>query len=149
MGPNSNVFTVGASATQRQDRSYYKSLYHFNADVELAEYSLPVLSTQQHIGKGSQKLPSGAINATQLPPIQNQRKDLEMKARTGDYDEDHPIDEEDGEVEEGMDQVDERDEEMEDGDMDGYGVSYNFRSSFTGYPSLIRLPFKIFKLRMD
>jgi hypothetical protein len=38
--------------------------------VELAEYSLPVLATQQHLGgKGSQKLPSGVINSTQLPPI--------------------------------------------------------------------------------
>lgn len=79
-GASSNIFAVGATtsnAAQRQDRSYYKSLYHFNADVELAEYSLPVLSNQQppsgKAGSGlsgaSQKMPSGVINATQLPPI--------------------------------------------------------------------------------
>jgi hypothetical protein len=38
---------MAASTGNRQDRSYYKSLYNFNADVELAEYSLPVLSNQQ------------------------------------------------------------------------------------------------------
>jgi hypothetical protein len=38
---------MAASNANRQDRSYYKSLYNFNADVELAEYSLPVLSNQQ------------------------------------------------------------------------------------------------------
>jgi hypothetical protein len=44
-GPNnSNVFALAASQNRNQDRSYYKSLYNFNADVELAEYSLPVLS---------------------------------------------------------------------------------------------------------
>jgi hypothetical protein len=41
-----NIFAMAASTSQRQDRSYYKSLYNFNADVELAEYSLPVLSSQ-------------------------------------------------------------------------------------------------------
>jgi hypothetical protein len=46
-GAQSNIFAVGATSSTRQDRSYYKSLYHFNADVELAEYSLPVLSNQQ------------------------------------------------------------------------------------------------------
>jgi hypothetical protein len=71
---------VGAASSTRQDRSYYKSLYHFNADVELAEYSLPVLSNQQPAAAGghnqmkgsssvSQKMPSGVMNATQLPPI--------------------------------------------------------------------------------
>lgn len=39
-----NVFAVGTSQAQKQDRSYYKSLYNFNADVELAEYTLPILS---------------------------------------------------------------------------------------------------------
>jgi hypothetical protein len=43
-GANANIFAMAASTAQRQDRSYYKSLYNFNADVELAEYSLPVLS---------------------------------------------------------------------------------------------------------
>ena len=33
-----NVFAVGAANSNRQDRSYYKSLYHFNADVELKEF---------------------------------------------------------------------------------------------------------------
>jgi hypothetical protein len=45
------VFAVGATSSTRQDRSYYKSLYHFDADVELAEYSLPVLSNQQQPAK--------------------------------------------------------------------------------------------------
>jgi hypothetical protein len=49
-------------------------LYNFNADVELAEYSLPVLSNQQPLGKGAigkhggssnqGKTSSGVINAT-------------------------------------------------------------------------------------
>jgi hypothetical protein len=79
-GAQSNIFAVGAASSTKQDRSYYKSLYHFNADVELAEYSLPVLSNQQptttHGQKPahqqssiSQKMPSGMINAMQLPPI--------------------------------------------------------------------------------
>jgi hypothetical protein len=79
-GAQSNIFAVGAASSTRQDRSYYKSLYHFNADVELAEYSLPVLSNQQPAAVGghnqmkasssvSQKMPSGMVNATQLPPI--------------------------------------------------------------------------------
>ena len=33
-----------AAQSNRQDRSYYKSLYHFNADVELKEFQLPFLS---------------------------------------------------------------------------------------------------------
>lgn len=37
-----NIFAMAASTQQRQDRGYYESLYHFDADVELAEYSLPV-----------------------------------------------------------------------------------------------------------
>jgi hypothetical protein len=63
-------------------------LYNFNADVELAEYSLPVLSNQQPAGakgpggpgvgkQASQsaqgKASSGVINATQLPPLSGQR----------------------------------------------------------------------------
>ena len=86
------MFAVGAatSSAQRQDRSYYKSLYHFNADVELAEYSLPVLSNQQPpASKGAtQKMPSGVINATQLPPISEQvpaEVDEEMEAAMDDY----------------------------------------------------------------
>lgn len=76
---------MAASTSQRQDRSYYKSLYKFDADVELAEYSLPVLSTQIGGAKGpggpglgkqnsgiQKKTPSGVINSTQLPPLQNQ-----------------------------------------------------------------------------
>lgn len=47
---NANIFAMAASSAQRQDRSYYKSLYNFNADVELAEYALPVLSNQQPKG---------------------------------------------------------------------------------------------------
>ena len=75
-GGQSNVFAVGATSSTKQDRSYYKSLYHFNADVELAEYSLPVLSNQQQAAKHggqqqlkqsssvTQKMPSGIINNT-------------------------------------------------------------------------------------
>jgi hypothetical protein len=51
-GAQANIFAMAASTSQRQDRSYYKSLYNFNADVELAEYSLPVLSNQQPGAKG-------------------------------------------------------------------------------------------------
>ena len=65
-GPNnSNVFALAASQTRRQDRSYYKSLYNFNADVELAEYSLPVMSSL-----GGRTMAPGAVNTTKLPPIQ-------------------------------------------------------------------------------
>jgi len=88
-------------------------LYNFNADVELAEYSLPVLSNQQPAGakggtvgkQGSQsaagKASSGVINSTQLPPLSGQRGP-------------HPqgIEEEDG-------MVDEMGMEMED---DEYGA---------------------------
>jgi hypothetical protein len=67
-GANANIFAMAASTAQRQDRSYYKSLYNFNADVELAEYSLPVLSNQQPAGKTMKqsqgKASSGMINAT-------------------------------------------------------------------------------------
>lgn len=64
-GPNnSNVFALAASQTRRQDRSYYKSLYNFNADVELAEYSLPVMSSL-----GGRTMAPGAVNTTKLPPI--------------------------------------------------------------------------------
>lgn len=76
------IFAMAASTSQRQDRSYYRSLYNFNADVELAEYSLPVLSNQQPVkgpgasgigGKSIQgKASSGVINATQLPPLDGQ-----------------------------------------------------------------------------
>ena len=76
-GANANIFAMAASTAQRQDRSYYKSLYNFNADVELAEYSLPVLSNQQPPGKTMKqqsqgKASSGVINATQLPPLSGQ-----------------------------------------------------------------------------
>lgn len=78
---------MAASTSQRQDRSYYKSLYNFNADVELAEYSLPVLANQQPGGKGPRasgagdhgsqsgagRASSGVINATQLPPLRGQQ----------------------------------------------------------------------------
>jgi len=38
----SNVFSGSyQSQAQRQDRSYFKRLYNFNANVELAEFSLP------------------------------------------------------------------------------------------------------------
>jgi hypothetical protein len=59
------VFALAASQTRRQDRSYYKSLYNFNADVELAEYSLPVMSSL-----GGRTMAPGVANTTKLPPIQ-------------------------------------------------------------------------------
>jgi len=59
------VFAVATSQAQKQDRSYYKSLYNFNADVELHEYTLPILSNQI-AGKG-------AANAKKLPPISEQQ----------------------------------------------------------------------------
>ena len=65
LGGSSNVFSVGNSQqAQRQDRSYYKSLYSFNANQELAEYTLPVLSNQI-----AGKTAPGVVNATQLAPI--------------------------------------------------------------------------------
>lgn len=118
----SNVFALGAASSSKQDRSYYKSLYHFNADVELAEYSLPVLANQQpSVPKHGQptKLPSGVINSTQLPPIQ-QKNASEKNRLEGSYDEEHPIDEE-----EDMENAEEVEDEM-NGDMDPYGVSYPF-----------------------
>jgi hypothetical protein len=48
-----NIFAVGTSQAQKQDRSYYKQLYNFNADVELAEYTLPVLQNPVAGKKGS------------------------------------------------------------------------------------------------
>jgi hypothetical protein len=98
---------VGAASSSKQDRSYYKSLYHFNADVELAEYSLPVLANQQPTagGKGG-KLSSGVINATQLPPIQKGASNRAFRSQhgTGEYDEEHPIDEnEEEDIEHQMD----------------------------------------------
>ena len=67
----SNVFSSNyQSHTQRADRSYYKKLYHFNADVELAEFSLPVMSNQQSPMAGRHmRTPSGVVNATKLPPL--------------------------------------------------------------------------------
>lgn len=109
---------MDTASSQKQDRSYYKSLYHFNADVELAEYSLPVLSNQQQPTKDSQKLASGAINTTQLPPIQQQSSSMTEKVKRSGYDEEYPIDEEDEEL--GMDQVDERDEDIEEAEMEDY-----------------------------
>lgn len=50
----------------RQDRSYYKNLYNFNMEAELAEYSLPFINTLQNPKK---KMPPGVINSTQLPPL--------------------------------------------------------------------------------
>lgn len=44
-------------------------MYNFNANVELAEFSLPFeLSAQNQEGAGG-KLSSGVINATNLPPL--------------------------------------------------------------------------------
>jgi hypothetical protein len=64
-----NVFAVGTSQAQKQDRSYYKSLYNFNADVELAEYTLPILSNQI-----AGKVGSGSANTKKLPPISEQQQ---------------------------------------------------------------------------
>jgi hypothetical protein len=67
------VFALAASQTRRQDRSYYKQLYNFNADVELAEYSLPVLSSSA----GGAKLAPGAVNTTKLAPIQDEEQHMD------------------------------------------------------------------------
>jgi len=64
-----NVFAVATSQAQKQDRSYYKSLYNFDADVELHEYTLPILSNQI-----AGKVGSGAANAKKLPPISEQQQ---------------------------------------------------------------------------
>ena len=70
-GASNNVFSNNyQSHTQRADRSYYKKLYHFNADVELAEFSLPVMSNQQSPMAGRHmRTPSGVVNSTKLPPL--------------------------------------------------------------------------------
>jgi hypothetical protein len=65
------VFAVGASQAQRSDRSYYKSLYSFDANQELAEYTLPVLSNQ------TPKQAPGVINATQLAPIKSEASQMQ------------------------------------------------------------------------
>ena len=68
-----NVFSGSyQSQAQRQDRSYFKRLYNFNANVELAEFSLPFeLSAQNQEGMGG-KLAPGVVNATQLPPLNDE-----------------------------------------------------------------------------
>jgi hypothetical protein len=88
---------MAASTSNRQDRSYYKSLYNFNADVELAEYSLPVLSNQQP-GKAKGGLSkqasqsaqgrasSGVINATHLPPLSGQPEGIEEEGMMEEMD---------------------------------------------------------------
>ena len=60
---------MATSQAQKQDRSYYKSLYNFDADVELHEYTLPILSNQI-----AGKVGSGAANAKKLPPISEQQQ---------------------------------------------------------------------------
>jgi len=67
MGHQSSVFAVNTAQTRRQDRSYYKSLYNFNPNVELADYTLPVISNKVEKDK---KIASGVVNTTQLPPLQ-------------------------------------------------------------------------------
>ena len=63
------------AATQRADRSYYKKLYHFNADVELAEFSLPVMSQQSPTAAGRHgRTPSGVVNTVKLPPLQQSQQ---------------------------------------------------------------------------
>lgn len=85
--------------------------------MELAEYSLPVLSNQQQPAKHggqqqlkqsssiSQKMPSGIINNTQLPPLQGGNAGASGYVMEGGM----------------MRQVDEMDEDM--AGMDEYGVS--------------------------
>ena len=75
------MFAVGASQSQRSDRSYYKSLYTFDANQELAEYTLPVLSNQ--IPKSG----PGVINATQLAPIRSEQSRMQdiMEEMAGEY----------------------------------------------------------------
>ena len=78
----SNVFSGSyQSQAQRQDRSYFKRLYNFNANVELAEFSLPFELSGQTQEEG--KLAPGVVNATQLPPLDEERA-AQMQA---EYDE--------------------------------------------------------------
>lgn len=74
-----NVFSGSyQSQAQRQDRSYFKRLYNFNANVELAEFSLPFeLSSTGHDGG---KPSSGVVNATQLPPLGDDEARAAMQA---------------------------------------------------------------------
>ena len=57
------------SQAQRQDRSYFKRLYNFNANVELAEFSLPFELSSQAQDAAASKVPAGVVNSTQLPPL--------------------------------------------------------------------------------
>ena len=73
------------SQAQRQDRSYFKRLYNFNANVELAEFSLPFeLSAQNQDNMAGAKVPSGVVNATQLPPIGDE--EAQAAAMQAEYD---------------------------------------------------------------
>lgn len=64
-----NVFSGSyQSQAQRQDRSYFKRLYNFNANVELAEFSLPFeLNHQNQEGDGA-----NAASGNQLPPLDDE-----------------------------------------------------------------------------
>lgn len=73
-----NIFAL--ITNNRQDRSYYKSLYNFNSNVELAEYSLPILTDEKEAEE--EKMQPGAVNvngvqvrmgtgANKLPPVKS------------------------------------------------------------------------------
>ena len=74
--------------SNRQDRSYYWSLYHFNSNVELAEYSLPIISDDKE--PEDDKMQPGVVNvngvhvrmgtnANKLPPMQEQSQTQESE----------------------------------------------------------------------
>jgi hypothetical protein len=75
------VFAISASQNKQQDRSYYKQLYNFDADVELAEYSLPVLSTQTTGPKNRlQSAVQRKSSSSRLAPIRESASELSHAA---------------------------------------------------------------------
>jgi hypothetical protein len=81
MNTQTNVFAVGASQAQRQDRSQYKKLYQFNPDEDLAEYTLPVLSNQL-----SSKIAQNAVQKQTLAPIKSGDSQVSGQMDMEDFD---------------------------------------------------------------
>jgi hypothetical protein len=123
------VFALAASQTRRQDRSYYKQLYNFNADVELAEYSLPVLSSSA----GGAKMAPGAVNTTKLAPIQQEGDEMDQEA---EYDMDGNLIQMEG-MEGEMDQMDDYADEEEPMEAGDHGLGYgDFEKVITAQENL-------------
>jgi hypothetical protein len=112
-----NIFAL--ITNNRQDRSYYKSLYHFDANVELAEYSLPIISKDNE--EDEDKLQPGVVNANgvhvkmgtnanKLPPINHPSQSHISERET--------IEEGEEDYGEGMDPEGEEDEEELDNSLD-------------------------------